>query len=835
MHRLYSLAFAAFLVLLLASRLAFAQYDGTGDLKIDKPQDKEDVKPVPAPQGAVVLFNGKDLSDWTDRDGNGPAKWDVVDGVLQGKRGGGDICTKRQFEGDYKLHVEFRIPYEPKNQGQDRGNSGVYVNSHWEVQVLDAYHNDTYKDGMCGAIYSIEPPKENVAKARTVWQSYDIEFQAPKCENGKQVEPGTLTVYWNGVKVHDRTKLTKNRYALRPRRRPLQAGSPDASGSRPPRPVPKYLGNCARGRRGRGGPVVAPVAPVAPVAAGVNTTILGPNVYVFDPEMPAKDVQATATEIFKKMESNQFGSERYALLFKPGTYDVTFKVGFYTQVAGPGQNPDDVVIDGGVNVNAKWEDGMALDNFWRTLENFAIDPSSDIPWDTKKGMTRIAVSQASPLRRLHVKGELQLFDWGSKGNVGYASGGFLADSVVDAKVIPASQQQWLSRNSKWAGWNNAVWNMVFVGCENSPGNTFPKPAYTVVDHTPVIREKPYLYTDKGGKFSVFVPALQTDTKGVSWAKGPTPGKSVSLDDFYVAQPATADAAKLNAALAAGKHILFTPGIYKLDDTLKVTKADTILLGLGVPSLVPTTGKPLISVADVDGVTMAGFILDAGTPKSPTLLEVGPKGSSGNHAANPTFLYDLSVRTGGAFPGSNDVGVLINSSDVVADQIWIWRADHGENVGWTVNPTKNGLVVNGERVTIYGLFNEHHEEYQTIWNGNGGRVYMYQSEMPYDVPEPGRMDERQDRRLCFLQGRPRSDQPRGLGPWNLLLLPRRAGEGQQRHRGPDRARREVARSDHRLAQRQTRQRNRPHRQRPGRPRLCPQARIRATADAQGIRW
>jgi hypothetical protein len=179
-------------------------------------------------------------------------------------------------------------------------------------------------------------------------------------------------------------------------------------------------------------------------AARANATLLGPNVYVFDPSMPAADVQKTATDIFKKMEAEQFGTDRYALLFKPGTYHVTFNVGFYTQVAGLGRNPDDVQIDGGVNVNAKWDPhGDALNNFWRSLENLAVTPSSDVPFQTIKGVTRLAVSQASPLRRLHVKGELQLFDWGPRGNVGYASGGFLADSVVDGKVVPGSQQQWL--------------------------------------------------------------------------------------------------------------------------------------------------------------------------------------------------------------------------------------------------------------------------------------------------------------------------------------------------------------------------------------------------------
>ena len=199
------------------------------------------------------------------------------------------------------------------------------------------------------------------------------------------------------------------------------------------------------------------VAPASPVSTA-NSTIFGPNVYVFDPSMPAADIQSTAAGIFSKMESNQFGSERYALLFKPGKYNVTFNVGFYTHVAGLGQNPDDVHINGGVNVNAQWmPNANATCNFWRTLENFAVTPSST------KGVTRIAVSQAAPLRRLHVKGDLHLFDFDAQWNAGWASGGFLADSVVDGQVVPASQQQWLSRNSKWSRWSNGVWNMVFVG------------------------------------------------------------------------------------------------------------------------------------------------------------------------------------------------------------------------------------------------------------------------------------------------------------------------------------------------------------------------------------
>ncbi|CAJ2506450.1 Uu.00g005800.m01.CDS01 [Anthostomella pinea] len=465
-----------------------------------------------------------------------------------------------------------------------------------------------------------------------------------------------------------------------------------------------------------------------------EATLFGRNVYVFDPSMPMGEIQAKATSIFKQMEANEFGGERYALLFKPGTYNVTFDVGFYTQVAGLGQNPDDVLISGGVNVPADWMPNKnATCNFWRSFENFAINACGP-----RGETTVIAVSQAAPLRRMHIRspGGLWLFEVDmSTGAGGWASGGFMADSVVDHQVLPGSQQQWLSRNNKYGSWANGVWNMVFVGDVNAPSQAnFPKDAYTTVDRTPIIREKPYLYFNQG-QYEVFVPALQKDTQGPSWSNGsPTPGKSISIDQFYIAQAPTATAANINDALASGKHVLFTPGIYELDNALRIANADTIILGLGTPSLIPTTGQPALCVADVDGVSIAGLIIDAGGVKSPSLIEVGPSGSSASHASNPTFLFDLTVRTAGR--NTNDVGIMINSHDVVGDQLWLWRADHGNGAAWDTNRTKNGVVINGDNVTMYGLFNEHHQEYQTLWNGESGRLYMYQSEIPYDPPDQG---------------------------------------------------------------------------------------------------
>lgn len=465
-------------------------------------------------------------------------------------------------------------------------------------------------------------------------------------------------------------------------------------------------------------------ADAAPIS-DANNTIFGPHVYVFDPSMPAADIQGVATNVFSRQERNQFGTERDALLFKPGAYNVNFKVGFYTHVAGLGQNPGDVSINGGLNVDAAWHNGNATLNFWRTIENLTINPSS--------GQTKIAVSQAAPLRRLHVKGELSLFDFDNAWNAGWASGGFLADSVVDNQVVPASQQQWFSRNSQWANWTNGVWNMVFVGANNPPTGQFPDPPYTVVEKTPVIREKPFLQVNNAGQYEVFVPSLQTERQGVSWLNGSTPGQAIGIDQFYIARPETSTAATINAALSQGKHLIFTPGIYSLNDTIRINNANTVVLGIGIPTLVPSTGKAVISVADVDGVKLAGLTIDAGPVNSPVLVEVGPAGSSANHAANPTSLHDITIRTGGATVGSNDVGIEINSNHVVGDHFWIWRADHGAGASWDTNVSKNGLIVNGNNVTLYGLFNEHHNEYQTLWNGNNGRTYFYQSEIPYDVP------------------------------------------------------------------------------------------------------
>jgi hypothetical protein len=448
---------------------------------------------------------------------------------------------------------------------------------------------------------------------------------------------------------------------------------------------------------------------------------LGSNVIVFDPSMSSTSIQSQLDSVFNTQESNQFGSQRYALLFKPGTYSgLNAQIGFYTSIAGLGQNPDQVQINGDVTVDAGWFNGNATQNFWRSAENMSLTPVS--------GTDRWAVAQAAPFRRMDVHGGLNLAPSG----YGWASGGYIADSRVSGTVGPYSQQQWYTRNSQIGGWTNGVWNMVFSGVQGAPAQSFPNPVYTTLATTPVTREKPYLYMDSSGNYNVFVPSLQTNSSGVTWANGNTPGTSIPWSQFYVAHPGDS-AATINAALSQGLNLFFTPGIYHVNQTINVTRADTVVLGIGFPTIVPDGGVNAMSVADVNGVKIAGLLFDAGTTTSPYLLQVGPNGSTASHATDPTSIQDVFFRIGGAGAGSATTSLIVNQNNAIIDHIWAWRADHGSGVGWTTNTADTGLIVNGNNVEGLGLFVEHYQKYEVIWNGQGGKEIFFQNEMPYDPP------------------------------------------------------------------------------------------------------
>lgn len=455
----------------------------------------------------------------------------------------------------------------------------------------------------------------------------------------------------------------------------------------------------------------------------VTTKEFGSNVLIFDPSMPAEEIQKYCNYIFQEQERSHFGTDRYAILFKPGSYNIEVDLGFYTQVAGLGLTPGEVIIKGAVQSKAEWMNGNALCNFWRSCENLTVIPNG--------GKNLWAVSQAAPFRRMHIKGALALWDRG------WSSGGFIADSVVEGEVESGTQQQWYTRNARFGKWSGQGWNMVFQGVENVPDcSNWPTPPYTNIMETPLVREKPFLYLDDNDNYRVFVPEIRINSSGVTWENGSDISEvdnSISIEEFYIARPETATAEQLNTALNEGKNLLFTPGIYHIDETIKVTKADTVVLGLGLATLVAHNGVIPMSISDVDGIIVAGILFDAGGINSPKLLEVGQVGGSKDHSENPISLHDIFFRIGGAGVGKADISLEINSCNVIGDHFWIWRADHGDGVGWNTNTTNNGLVVNGSDVIIYGLFVEHYHGYQTLWNGDRGRTFFYQCEIPYDVP------------------------------------------------------------------------------------------------------
>lgn len=477
---------------------------------------------------------------------------------------------------------------------------------------------------------------------------------------------------------------------------------------------------------------------------------------IFEPTDKTSDIQSCINNIYKTTESGQFILDRNALLFAPGTYsnDLRVDIGFYTQVAGMGISPEDTVV-GNINCKAEWMMGRkpdgslnynALCNFWRSVENLTTT-ASETMW---------AVSQATSMRRMNIKGSLNLHQ-----NGGYASGGFLADSKIagrkyqytdrktgkkvnaEAGISSGSQQQWLSRNVEMNQWDGSVWNYVFVGCEvkslynntvkNGPDGGWPNQAYTKVTNTPQVQEKPFLTVDENGEYGVFVPALRKNSRGVSWDGEEVAGEFIGIDRFYVAKP-TDTAATINTQLKAGKHLILTPGIYQISEAINIQNKNTIVLGLGYATLKPTNGNQCMTIGNVAGVKIAGVLFDAGRKKSQTLLTVGTTKTNTDNSANPICLIDTFYRVGGAdaTPCKTTNCVIVNSNNVIGDNFWIWRADHGAGVAWDKNTCDTGVIFNGDNVTTYGLMVEHFQKYQTVWNGNGGKCYMYQSELPYDI-------------------------------------------------------------------------------------------------------
>lgn len=466
---------------------------------------------------------------------------------------------------------------------------------------------------------------------------------------------------------------------------------------------------------------------------------------------------------------HHFSSRRYAVMFAPGGYHgVDLEVGYYSQVLGLGKSPDDVQFrecDKGPYVPALnfhlHKNGTCLDTFWRSLENVqSFAPT--MKW---------AVSQAAPLRRVHVMGDLDLYDGGA-----YASGGHFENSMVEGLTHAGGQQQFLYRNvGLKGGAEGGAWSMTYVGCtENVPPASSggdKSCSVTVLPDPPIRMEKPFVAMTDAEKFELRVPLF---TRDEALTHGPLmDGSNEEVRDFSRVRVVREDepVARIQEALDDGKDVVLAAGIFTLEKSVVMKHPDQVLLGLGLATLVaPRDGSPCVKVLpNTPGVRVAGIMLEASeldenaNKEGSSLLEWGEhdKEDSGDEN-NPGGLFDIFCRVGGATLGSREA-ISVNammrlfSGNVIGDDLWLWRADHAEllpnedanypeisPIYWQSEQSEfrveTGLEVAANNVTIYGLAVEHANGHQTMWSGDHGFVAFYQCELPYGVSQETFGDE-----------------------------------------------------------------------------------------------
>jgi len=480
-----------------------------------------------------------------------------------------------------------------------------------------------------------------------------------------------------------------------------------------------------------------------------------------------KETEDTYDEASKTYTTaHHFSDRRRALMFEPGIYkNLDFQIGYYSQLLGLGTSPKDVTFQDchkGPHVPALnrhlHKHGTSLDTFWRSAENFSSHASEGMMW---------SVSQAAPLRRVHVANNLYLHDGDA-----YASGGHLANSVIDGHTFFGGQQQYLSRNVDFrGGTSGGAWSLVFVGCTGEvPAEDAgsENSASITIKASPRVRvEKPYIALQDDGKhFDLHVPLGTRDRNLVS---GPhINGEIEDIRDFsYIRVVSASDedpTARIQEAFDEGKDVVLAPGIFHLSRTLTIKQDDQVLLGLGLATLVaPLDESACLQVSPgLKGVRVAGIMLEASErplqrsseEATTTLLEWGEAGRvDPGSPESPGAMFDVFCRVGGSHGDqtriSIDTMVKIHSGNVVGDNIWLWRADHsdlgeGEKANYPhISPifhqneedegrAQTGIQVFGDDVTFFGLAVEHANGHQTVWKGERGLTYFYQCELPYDV-------------------------------------------------------------------------------------------------------
>jgi hypothetical protein len=521
-------------------------------------------------------------------------------------------------------------------------------------------------------------------------------------------------------------------------------GAPPAA---PPTGAPRQ--GAPGGGRGRG-----PSGPPPPPLPARTTTYatsaargqyeipdFGPNVYIFDPSVPVAEMNS----LFLSMSGHSNGRDdkRTAVFFLPGVYGtpasgeqktatnfINSTVGTVSSFQGLGAIPGEVTINGNLRVLG------GLGTFWRSLQNMKFNPvDPDAP-----GSLRWEPSEAAPLRRLDVEGDLDL----GRGHVTFGSE--IENTRVSGTVYTGmartegtGQAHFFTTNSRVGGWNGESVNFVFAGVVGAPATNFGVPGpngpgdKTTLETTPVSRDAPYLFV-RNNKFNVFVPKARLDSRDISWGMSSREGEVQPIDRYFIAKPSDG-AGRMNAALNSGKNLLLTPGLYDLDEALHITRPNTVILGTGYATLRPMKGTAAILTDDVPGVVISSLLVDSGPVKSDVLVQVGPRGSRRGVKTNPSTLVDFYVRNGGTAPGNSLTAVELNQNYAQINHSWLWRADGSKtSSSFTTNPGDVGLLVNGDNVTVLGTYVEHYRKQQVIWNGDGGRVIFFESEPVPDAPD-----------------------------------------------------------------------------------------------------
>ncbi len=516
----------------------------------------------------------------------------------------------------------------------------------------------------------------------------------------------------------------------------------------------------------------------APSSAAPAKPDFGPNVLIFNPSMPAADIQAQIDKVYAIQQHSEFGSARYAFLFLPG--DISRRRA--RRLLHRSHRPRSHARRRPHHRQRPLRRQPAPQQ--RHLHLLARRRGL-LRHSRPTGTMQWAVSQAVPFRRMHVLGNLVLHQ-----HHGWASGGWISDSLIDGNVDSGSQQQWISRNSEWHSWTGANWNMVFVGVKDPPRRRMAHAALHQSRPNPHRPRKalPLRSMRAATIPSAFPPCAPTAAASPGTAArhrgNPSPSRS-----SFIAHPGDT-AASLNAQLAQGKNLLFTPGLYDLTEPIRVTRPNTIVMGLGFATLRPVNGTAALTTADADGIILAGLLIDAGPAQSPVLLQVGPQGSHASHAKNPISLHDVFFREGGAARGPHHLQsrnqLATTPSSITPGSGAPITAPASDGIrtsaptAWSSTATTSPPTASSSSIT---------SNFRSSGTATAAAPTSINPKSPTTRPtRRATPSAAGSQRLGLLQSRGQRHHPRSLGPRHLLRLP---PPQRRRSPAPSRSRRSPA--------------------------------------------